>query len=174
MKKLVNLDEKTILNFIYSSDDLSRKFADYIAECEMDWMSDKLSAFSRTSADWEVGIYNRNYLRVKNSFDFLQSVQKSISWYGCTDKLQKLVNQCEKLYYGNSNLFDFHIEKLCEMYYLSEIKEPINYIEKLLYLIHQQEDNIDLYDYIESFADNRLSDIYVTHDNKMKKVCTIK
>ena len=117
MKKLVSYDDKAILNFIYTSENLTSKFSDYVIDCEMDFISDKLSVFSSTSANWSVGVYNHNYFRFGNPFEFLQSVEKSIQRYGCTDDLQKLKDRCDSLYYSNSNLFRFYIEKLCDMYY---------------------------------------------------------
>jgi hypothetical protein len=86
MKKLVSLSNKEILNHVMSSKTLREKFDEYINRCEMDWIGEKLGCFSFRGADWSIGAYNHNYLNVKECDEFVASVEKSISYFDCTEQ----------------------------------------------------------------------------------------
>lgn len=165
MKKLVSLSNKEILNYVMSSKELRENLDEYISRCEMDWVGEKLACFSYRGADWSIGAYNHNYLRVRDCDEFVASVEKSISYFDCTEQLRKLVKQCKRLW--GTNLYDYMVGKLCDMYYEQELKPIVEWMEKCSYYIYNEDANDDLLDYIDCFADSYLDDIYLNDKNEM-------
>lgn len=167
MKKLNTYTNEQILNFVFESEKLTSKFDNYIHDCEMDYISEKLNCFE-TSIDYSIGVCNHNYLKIVDTYEFLNGVYKSIINFGCSNKLDKLYKQCEKLY--NTNLFGYMCDKLALLYYRQEIKPCIDCLEKLSFSIYQKENNADLLDYIDCFAHCFLQNIYINNENEIIEI----
>lgn len=130
-------------------------------------VEEKLSCFSFRAVDYSIGIYNRNYFHVKDHSEFLDCVESSINTFGCTTRLQKLFDQCQKLRYNN--LFCYMVERLCEMYFEEEISSEIEFAEKIGYDIYCADDNAEVRDFFELFADanNQIDDVYIDDDGRI-------
>lgn len=166
MKRITTFNEKAILNFIFSSKKLSEKLKDYIYNTEFDYINEKLDCFD--GVDYSIGLYNRNYLTIKNSQKFINGVSESIYKFGCSNKLDKLYKQCEKLRY--TNLFEYMCKKLCAVYYKEEIETICNDVERLLGDIDNNKFSPILLDYVEYFADCYLQNIYINNDSEIIEI----
>lgn len=170
MKKLYSLSREELMHHIMLSKRLSEKFENYITACEMDWIEQRLALFRKygNAADWSIGAYNRNYLRVKDADAFLYSVEDSIEEFGATSKLMKLAKQCNKL--RGSNLFEYQVEKLCNLYFEEELLSITEHIEGCCYDIYCKKETERLFDYLECFADHQIDDIYVNSNNELVRL----
>lgn len=165
MKKLITLPDKEILSYVMSSKELRSKFEEYVSESEMNWIGEKTDCFRGGAADWSLGAYSYNYFDVKNYDKFVDGVSESIRCFGGTEQLEKRLNQCKHLW--GTNLYEYMVGKLCEMYYEQELKPIIDWIEKVSMHIYNEEANDDLLDYLDCFADCYLDDIYLNDKNQM-------
>ena len=167
MKKLLSFPQEYILNKIFNSKELSEKFDNYISDVAMDYVSDKLACFSHNAVDYSIGVYNSNYFRVKDAGEFLIGVFKSIRNFGSSEELEKLCNLCEKLQERGSNLYEYHVCKLAEMYFEQELEQDVKYAEGLSFAIYQKDEtNKDLLFQLENF-EWELDNIYVDSQDKL-------
>lgn len=167
MKKLLSFPQEYILNKIFNSKELSEKFDNYISDVAMDYVSDKLACFSHNAVDYSIGVYNSNYFRVKDADEFLFGVYKSISSFGSTKKLEQLYNLCEKLKERGSNLYEYHVTKLAQIYFEQELEQDVQYAEDLSFAIYQKDEtNKELLFQLENF-EWELDKIYVDSQDKL-------
>lgn len=161
MLTLNQLSGHDALVAILDSKKLSERFEDWIHTCEMDdYIGDKLREFTPRAAEWSVGTYSPSYISVRDSRLFIDCVQNSISFYGGSNRLEKLAKQCDKL--RDSNLFDYMVEKLCEVYFDDEIQPTIDYVEDCGYAIYCKDaDDAKLADALDCFLANFGDDYYV-------------
>ena len=134
MIKLSEMETKEFLSVVFQHQELCDKLDNYIYESEFSYVNDKLDCFNFSCASWEIGCYNRNYLKVKDSAEFLSCVQESISKFGCSDRLQKLVDHAGKL--DCTNLFDHYVEKVCHVYLQEELQPTCDWLEDVSYAIY--------------------------------------
>jgi hypothetical protein len=170
MKKLTSLTNEQVLELVLASDKLKEKFESYIIDVEFDYLEEKIRCFPQGTIRYSYGVYNNdNYLRIieNKEIDFLYGVEKSINDYGGTEKLTTLLKQCEKL--RGTNLFNYHIRKLCGMFFQEEIMDTIKHLEDLSYKIYLQDSkNEFLIDWIDAFCESGLIDgVYVNNENKL-------
>ena len=165
MRALNSLPNDELLKAIYSSEELSEMLDEYIQETEMGWLNDKLDCF-KSCVDCSIGFYNRNYFRVEDYNWFLEGVYKSIRSFGATEKLEKLYYQCEKL--RGTNLFEYKINQLAELYFKEELQSIIEHTEDVSYQISCKDMNLD-FD-IECFAFNRLEGIYINDEGELLSI----
>lgn len=171
MKKLLSFPQEYILNKVLNSKELSEKFDNCISDVAMTYVSEKLACFSRYAVDYSIGVYNPNYFRVKDAGEFLFGVYKSISSFGSTKKLEQLYNLCEKLKERGSNLYEYHVTKLAQMYFEQELKQEVEYAEDLSFAIYQKDEaNKELLFQLENF-EYKLDNIYV---DSQERLCYIK
>lgn len=164
------MESEQALRIILQSDTLRRKFDEYIMDVEMDYITDKLNCFDRSCADWEFGFYNQNHLRVRNEnySDFLAGIRKSASMYGLSEKLYKLLSQTEKL--NGTNLFAYHVEKVCKRFFEEEIEDVREYVEDVSFAMYCKD--IDKFyelgadSYLECFTDWYLDDYYYDEEEQ--------
>lgn len=165
MKKLVSLSNKEILNYVMSSKELREKFDKYISDCEMSWIGEKTDCFRGNAANWSLGVFSYNYFEVNNCDKFVDGVEQSLSCFGGTEQLEKLLKQCKRLW--GTNLYEYMVGKLCDMYYEQELKPIIDWLEKASMYIYDEEANNDLLSYLDCFADCCLRDIWINDKNQM-------
>ena len=115
MKRLNELTDSEALNYFLASKTLSRRFYEYIYECEMDYITEKLACFPSGCMDYCIGVYERNYIWVKGASDFLDGVQKCAKYFGCTERLDALIKQGYALKY--KNMFDYMVDKLAKVFF---------------------------------------------------------
>lgn len=165
MKKLLSFQDEYILKKVLNSDELRQKFDDCISDNALSYIDEKLSCFKGECIEYEIGFCCYNYLKVKNAIEFLIGVRKSIDYFGSTERLEKQCSLCEKL--ENSNLFNYHIKKLCDMYYEEELKPEIDYASELSYAIYNKDEkNKELQFQLEIF-EWALDGIYVDNQDRL-------
>lgn len=165
MKKLLSFPEEYILKKVLNSDKLRQEFDDVIMSNEMDYIEEKLRCFESGCIDYSIGMYAPNYFKIKKAKDFLCGVQKSISNFGASQKLESLCKLCEGL--ECSNLFEYHIQKLCDLYYEEQLKANIDYAEELSFAIYQKDEtNKELLFQLENF-EWALDGIYVDNQDRL-------
>ena len=163
MKKITTLSSEKILTIIINNKMLSEKFENYIYDVEMEHIRDKLNLF--TNIEYSLGAYGHdNHLTVKNSIDFVAGVGKSICYYGCSDKLQKLYDKCCSL--ELTNLFDYNVNKLCELYYNEEICPTIKMIENIGYGLYDKTITQEMFEYLDNFVESYMDNVFINDENK--------
>lgn len=153
------------------SQELRGKFDGYIAESEYDYLNDKLSCFKGRAVDLQLGAWSHNYFNVRDHDKFVEGVRQSVSYFGASEKLERLVKQCERLW--GTNLYEHMVGKLCNMYYKQELKPIVDWIEKCGMLIYNEDAHEDLLDYVDCFADCCLGDIYLNDRGQMVRKSVI-
>lgn len=127
MKKFNELSREEFCNVVKNSEELCEELFRLISDTESDFFEEKLSVINKGLSDWSVGSCNNNFLLVGDAFAFLEGVKDSIESYGSSDKLKKAVNHCTKL--ENTNLFEFQVKKLSELYLKEELQPICDYID---------------------------------------------
>lgn len=168
MKQLSEITDREALNYILASKTLSRRFDEYINECEMDYITEKLDCFPSGCMDYCIGVYDRNYIRVKDASDFLDGVQKCAKSFGCTERLDALIKQCYALKY--KNLFAYMVGKLAKVFFEDEIKQTIDYLEECGYAIYCGDAKNCLIDHAECFVDCHCDNVYINDDNELIEI----
>lgn len=123
-------------------------FEQYLQECEMDYLSDKLSCSKNSLSDWCIEFYGRTYISVKDYYSFCLGVEKSGKNYGLSDRLEKLLSKCFKLHLAKSNLFEYYAEKLADLFVEDEFKPTIDWVENIgmsLYHLEMPDDAKDVF-----------------------------
>lgn len=171
MKYLKDMGRKEALSVILSKQTLSDLLKNRIISGEIDFfMDDKLRCFEHGSTDYEIGIFNLNYMYVKDDWKFLEGVKKSVKSYGGSEKLEKLLAQCEKLY--GTNLFSYMVNNLCDLYFNEEIKPIVDYVEKCDMAIYNKDVDCELLDdYLDIMIEDYGEDYYI-EDGEVFKVAT--
>ena len=169
MIELSGMETKEFLSVVFQHQELCDKLDNYIYESEFNYVNDKLNCFNFSCASWEIGCYNHNYLTVKDSAEFLSCVQESISKFGCSDRLQKLVDHSEKL--CDTNLFDHYVEKVCSVYLQEELQPTCDWLEDVSYAIYCKDVEkfcklyaVDAIDWVKDMFDD------FTYDEETKEV----
>lgn len=151
MKRFNELTQEQLTQIVNRSKDLREELDSYIQDCEMCWLSEKLACIKSSLSDWSVGFYNQNYIRVKDYHDFLNYVKDSAKTYGASDRMEKLIRQCDKL--RSSNLFEYYAKKLKEVYFEDELQSICKYVEDCSYELYQGSVGEKCKSYLECFFD---------------------
>ena len=102
---------------------------DYI-ESVMFWIGEQMNTFKDTLSDWEIGFYNQNFIKIKDSLGFIYAYEDFAKWYGVSDETQKLLD--EALDFINNNDIDFEISTMEELNAREELQEKAeDYAKKL-------------------------------------------
>ena len=170
MINLSKMETKEFLSIVFQHQELCDKLDNYINESEFYYINEKMRCFNFSCADWDIGCYNNNYLTVKKSYEFLSCVQESISNFGCSERLQKLVDHAKKL--CGTNLFDHYVENICSVYLQEELQPTCDWLKDVSYAIHCKDvekfcEHYDL-DGVECFQEY-YCDNY-TYDEETKEV----
>lgn len=70
MKKFKELTIEQLTEIVNRSKKLRDELDEYIQDCEMCWISEKLSVLKPSLKDWSIGFFNQNYITVKDWHDF--------------------------------------------------------------------------------------------------------
>lgn len=127
MKKFSEISLEELEKIVNRSKELRDKLEDYIQECEMNWISEKLGKIKPSLRDWSVGFYNQNFISVKDYEDFLDCIIDYKKTFGCSDRMEKKIPHCEKL--RGTNLFEYNCKQLEEMFMEDEIESVCKYVE---------------------------------------------
>lgn len=152
MKNFGEMTNDEIVAIINKSKLLRDKLDNYIQDCEMDYLSDKLSCVKKSLSDWSVGFYQPSYIEVRDCEDFVDGVLEHEKCFGLSDKCSRLARQCNKL--RGTNLFEYYAEKLKDLYFKEEYEDVIDFVEDCGYELYQGEVGEKCYDYIECWVYN--------------------
>lgn len=164
MKKIAELTKEQIRDLVANVETLREQFGERIRESEMFWIEEKLDCIKSGCSDWSIGFYNQNFLSVGDSHEFVDGVLASIRAFGSSDKLERLVQHCDRLMH--TNLFDHYVEKLADCYLEEEIKPICDYVEDIEYKLYLHEVTPEMDDYLEMFAED-IADYIFDEDNKI-------
>lgn len=126
MKKFNELSREEFCNIVKNSKELCEELYERISDTEMDFIDEKISTISDGLKNWSIGRCNNNYLLIGDASAFLEGVKESIEIFGGSDRLKKAVNHCSKL--EETNLFEFHVERLSKLYLKEELQPICDYI----------------------------------------------
>lgn len=166
MENLSKIDLKEFAKVVLGNDKLKYRFDEYIYDSVINFLvTDKIDCFENGCIEYQYGTYCDCYLQVKEDryFDVLDGMKKSAENYGCSTRLEKLLNHADKLW--SSNLFHWYVKKALEIYFKEEIKPDIDWVEEMSYQIHRGNMPEDLYSDLESFQWNFDGYLY-DRDNK--------
>ena len=151
MKKFSEMNLNEFEQIVNRSKELRDKLDDYIQECEMDYISDKLFPVKNSLQDWSIGFYNHNFVTVKDYHDFVSGVRSSVKSFGCSDRMESLLSQCEKL--EGTNLFYHHARLLREMWFEDEILSVVKFVEDASYELYCGSVGEKTRSYLECFVE---------------------
>ncbi len=171
MIKLNSLPTEKQLELVYSSEKLTKRLESIVEEnCEFT-LFDYLNPLE--GVEYSFGMYDQKYLRLKASgwsykwespaCDFLSSLEKLNKDYCFSDKIEKKLEQCKKLYFANSNLWEWHVGQLATLYEEFLVRS-VKYYEDVHYDIHCRKNTSDLREYVEIAC---FDDVYVREDDKL-------
>ena len=152
MKRFSELSNEQLTQIVNRSKKLRDELDEYIQDTEMIWIREKLSCVRESLANWSVGFYNQNFLRVRDYEGFVDGVEKSIKTYGASEKLEKKFHQVQKLLH--TNLFAHTAEQLKELYLQEELQSICDYVEDASYELYQGKVGEKCESYLECFFDN--------------------
>lgn len=150
--KLLDLKPEQFLAVVYTSKKLTEELNQRIYDAFNDFdCPEMLKPYLKGCRDWSIGLYNRNYLTVSDTDDFLEAVGQHIQALATTDKVIKAYNKCQKLKQANSNLFGYTVENELRDAVLDEINQTAKYYEDLSYQVYCKETaNEKLNEWIDS------------------------
>ena len=151
MKKFKDLSIAELTQIVNRSEKLRDELDNYIQDCEMYWISERLACLKESLSDWSIGFYNQNYIRVRDYHTFLDCVIESKRRYGASDRMEKLISLCDKL--RSSNLFEYYAKKLKTMYLEDELQSICKYVEDCGYELYQGKVGEKCESYLECFFD---------------------
>ncbi len=134
MVELSKIDTKEFLSVVFKHEELRDKLYECIYNSEFNYLNEKLDCFNLSCADWSIDVYNSNYLCVKDSSGFLSCVQDSISKFGCSDYLQKMVDHAERL--EGTNLFEYYVKVVGSIYFQEELQTTCDWLEDISFVIY--------------------------------------
>lgn len=152
MKRFSELSTEQLTNIVNSSTKLRNELDKFIQDYEMYWISEKLDYVRDSLANWSVGFYNKNFLKVRDYEAFVDGVEKSIKDYGASEKLEKKFRQVQKL--THTNLFAYTAEQLKKLYLEEELQSICNYVEDASYELYQGKVGEKCRNYLECFFDD--------------------
>ena len=107
---LKDLSNEKLFEVVSKNETLRRSFDDYVWECELDYITDKLEIVNPALSNWEIGLCNPNFIRVKDYGLFIYYARECEKCFGLSEKAEKCLAHCEKL--ESTNLFEHHQRNL--------------------------------------------------------------
>lgn len=179
MKRFSELNYAQQFEVIASIQELSEKFEQRAYESEIEFYTmGKINGLN--CVDYSIGVCNRNYLCIKNNRytgeveksdanAFLCSLENVVKMYGCSQRCEKQIAKCNKLY--DSNLFVYECKRLCEMYFEDDILPEIEWVEKFGYNLYCKNFESELTDVLIQFLDEFDLDNDFFFDESDEKWC---
>lgn len=149
MKKFNELTTEQLTNIVQHSAKMRDEFQNYICDTEMCFIGEKLDCVTSSLGNYSIGFYERNFLEVRDYKDFVSGVEDSVHKFGGSDTLTKKLAQCQKLI--GTNLFEYHAEKLKEIYLTEELLPICEYVEDCCFELYHKEVGEKCKEYLECF-----------------------
>lgn len=171
MEKIINLGLEKFGELVAKNETLRTGLYDRIYDDEMwSYLQEKLDCFEGGCINYEFAPYCYSYMRLRkginkygenNAVLALYGIEKSAKTYGCSESLQKRINQCLKL--NGTNLFEYHVENLLAQFFKEEIMYTVKWLEDMSYQLSCGKMPEDLLGYLECFQDD-LGNYYYNED----------
>lgn len=152
MKRFSELTTDEFKAIVEGSKSLGEKLYERIHDSEMMVLEEKIELLRKGMDKWSVGVCEPCFFRVSDHGWFLEGVLDSIHNFGCSERLEKLVKQCEKL--SETNLFNYYVENLADLYLKEEIMPYIDYLSDCSYEIYCKKIGKNCSDYINLFQED--------------------
>lgn len=140
MKNFKELSAKEKFEIVSSIKCLELRAEEYIFDCEVNGdIMDKVNGLK--SVDYSIGD-SRSYLKIKEYYgetyredaeDFFVSLLNVVKMFGASERCEKQMKKCDKLYDCRSNLFTYEAKKLCQMYFEDDIEPTLEYVENFTF-----------------------------------------
>jgi hypothetical protein len=150
--KLNDLSSKKLFEVVSASQTLRNSFDEYVWECEWDYISDKLTAMKSAIKNYEIGMYNHNFITISDYESFVYYARECEKMFGLSTECEKKLSQCEKLM--GTNLFYHHAKMLSALWFKEEIQDVVKWCEDVSYAVYSGTYNSDIDDYLSCWADN--------------------
>ena len=165
--KFKDLDNKVLKELVVNDEHLRQKFDNFIQECELDYLGDKIACVSDSLYNWSYGFFSTNYMIVRDYCEFVDGVKKCILHFGGSQHLTKLVEHCDKL--RGTNLFEYFAKKMQAVFEQEELQDLCNYVEDVSYELYNKEIGEKCEDYFEAFSYNIEEYLYNEEDKTYYK-----
>lgn len=149
---LKELSNEKLFEIVSKNKTLRRSFDDYVWECELDYISDKLKVVNPALSDWSIGVCSYNYISVKDYESFVYYARECERIFGLSIACEKKLSMCEKL--RGTNLFEYHAKQFAEMWFDNEIQSVVKWVEDLSCDVYCGKNPENAYDYLEDWAYN--------------------
>lgn len=163
MENLSKIDLNEFAKVVLGNQELKQRFDEYIYDSVINFfVTEKIDCFENGCIEYQYGTYCDCYLRLKkdrytcdyipSAYDALNGMKKSAKNFGCSERLEKLLNQIDKL--SGTNLFLYHVNSALQIFFKEEIKPDIDWVEEMSYQIHRGNMPEDLYSDLDCFQDH--------------------
>lgn len=165
--ELKELSMEDCLKAIYTSKKFTGDLDDFVyAEVES-VLCEYLRGFSWSCVDYSFGIYNQNYLHVKDTEMFFEQAGCMTGY--ADEEVRKQYERCKKMI--GYNLFGYEVEQLAKKI-KTMICNELEWYENISYGLHCKEVNDDTKYILETFIDcNGLNGYQIDEHGKISKVC---
>lgn len=136
-----------------NNSDINEKVESLYIEDMMTFIDEQLTTFKGTLADWSIGFYNQNFIRVENDLGFIYAYEDFSKWYGVSDETQKLLD--EALDFIKNNDIDFEISTMEELNAREELQEKAEKLAKEL-----KKDLLEYFDRLTTIDNDCLWDTF--------------
>ena len=150
--KLNDLSIEKLFEVVSKSQTLRQSFDEYVWESEFDYISDKLEIMKPAISNYEIGLYNHNFIRVCDYRKFVDCARECEESFGLSTKCEKKLSLCEKL--RDKNLFEYHAKIFSEMWFNEEIQDTVKWCEDMSYKVYSCNHDHDIDDYLFCWAEN--------------------
>ena len=165
--ELKQLSVEDCLKAIYKSKKITSDLDDFVGQEVENVLRDYLGGFTWSCVDFSFGIYNQNYLRVKDTQMFFEQAERMTGY--ADEEVRKQYEKCKKMF--GYNLFGYEVLQLAEKI-KTMICNELEWYENISYGLHCKEVNDDTKYILETFIDCNCLDGYQIDENgKISEVC---
>lgn len=164
---LKELSVEDCLKAIYTSKKITSDLDDFIGSEVENVLREYLDGFTWSCVDFSFGIYNQNYIRVKDTQLFFEQAERMTEY--ADEEVRKQYDKCKKMV--GYNLFGYEVEQLAEKI-KTMICNELEWYENISYGLYCKKVNDDTKYILETFIDcNCLDDYQIDENGKISKVC---
>jgi len=88
-KRFLNeLDYAELKLILKNNKDVQKMVEEQYIEDTMIYIDEQLGIFDDSLENFEIGFYNKNWLKISNHLSFIYDFEKYVEWYGCSDETQ--------------------------------------------------------------------------------------
>lgn len=149
--RLNELSIEKLFEVVSKSQTLRQSFDNYVWESEWDYISDKMEVMKTAIANYEIGMCNRNFIRISDYREFVDCARECEKMFGLSTDCEKSLSLCEKL--RDTNLFEYYAKRFAEMWFDEEIQSVVEWCENMSYKMYCEDYDPDISDYLFSWAE---------------------